>query len=83
MEGDFEVSKKVEFEYKNSDEHTRFNMKEFLPHTEHRHQYNVKSRRFMQSVERLKKRMNYGAKENIRIKLLGPKSFYGLDEYIQ
>lgn len=82
LEGEFELSKVVHYKYKH-DQEPVFDMKEFLPQTKHNYQYNVKNPRFINSVVNFKNRARHNLHEQVKISIMGPKSFYGLDEFTQ
>jgi len=55
MEGEFELSKSIEYNF-HTDSNQGFDMKEFLPQTKHKYHLTNKNVRFMKSVVEFKKR---------------------------
>jgi len=82
IEGEFELSKQVEFLDPTLDKTKTFDYREFLPHTEHSY-CNQKNDRYVQSVDHFKHRHAQNPTDNIRISVLSPFSFVGLEEATQ
>jgi hypothetical protein len=76
MAGEFEIIKTVRYPIGQR----KFDLKEFLPQTNHTYGKNVKSTIFMKSVENFRMKKPFDLNEKISSALIGPMSFHGLEE---
>ena len=82
LKGEFELQKTVHYVDPNNNS-KEFDLKEFLPQTKHKYEKNQKHQRFMQSVAHFKHRAPFDSSDKLRLSLIGPYTFQGMDEITQ